>query len=355
LALQSAGGGAWDLDLRSNEAWWSPEMYRLWGVAPNDSIDLEASFARIDWRDRETVRHELRQAIGGHRPYRCEFRLNRAEQERWMLSSGRVHYDREGVAEKVTGITLEVTDRKAVETSLRKTNAALERSNLELQQFAHLASHDLQTPLRSIASFAELLVSRHGDQLCTEARTWLIRIGDAATQLHLIVRDLLQWSRLSTQAAPFTAVNMQSVITQCLTLLGKQIESTGAQISYSALPTVMGNSLLLTQLVFNLLDNALKFRGSSCPQIHIESRDFSEGYELSIRDNGIGIDPHHCRRIFEMFERLHPSQAYSGTGAGLAICQRILERHGGRIWVDSMPGMGSVFRFTLPALTASPE
>lgn len=348
LALVSAGGAAWDWDLEHDSAWWSPEMYEMWQVEPTTPMHLGNSLDIIDERDREKVRYCVAKAIAQHSVYQAEFRLHGDEEERWMISRGRVQYDAKGRATRLTGITVDITERKRMELTLRQANAALERSNQELERFAHVASHDLQTPLRSIVSFAELLQAHYRQLLGTDGQTWLGHIIQSAQHLHALVHDLLQYARIDTQARPLQPVPLRSSFDHCKTLLQSRIEESGAEISCADLPVVLGDSSQLIQLWLNLLDNAIKYRSTEHLHIHVSARPTDEGWELSVRDNGIGIEPRHAERIFEMFERLHRPGDYPGTGVGLAICRRVVQRHGGRIWVESTPGQGSTFHFTLP-------
>jgi PAS domain S-box-containing protein len=350
LALQAAGGGAWDLDLVREKAWWSTEMYRLWGVEPGRALHLADTLEIIDPQDRDRVMDEVRKAIEGHRAYECEFRL-RTDGSRhvWMASRGQVHYASSGQPERLIGITLDISAHKSNEAALRQTNEALTRSNVELQRFAHVAAHDLQTPLRSIGSFAELLKVHAQDRLDTKSREWLDRILNSAVQLRTLVRDLLQYSSIDSQPLQAAPVSLDQVLDRVLLLLHAEIEATGCTVTRIDLPTVSGEDSQLTQLLLNLLANAIKYRSARTPSIDVAVERSNDAWLFAVRDNGIGIDARHFDRIFEMFERLHSAQEYPGTGIGLAICRRIVQRHGGSIWVESQLGVGSTFFFTLPA------
>ncbi len=350
LALAAAGGGVWDWDLENDRAWWSPEMYRMWRVDPQLQMQQQNSLDVIDPRDRERVTRGIATAIAEHVVYESEFRIHDDVRECWMISRGRVHYDAAGKAVRLIGITVDITDRKRMELELRQSNTALARSNRELERFAHVASHDLQTPLRSIVGFAELLQVRCPEQLGAEARGWLDRIVASARQLQAIVHDLLQYARIDTQTRPFAPVSLQTTLEHCQVLLDSRIRESAAVIESDDLPTVQGDASQLTQLWLNLLDNAIKYRGVEPPLIRIGVTAGQECWEFAVSDNGIGIDERFSERIFEMFERLHGQNDYPGTGVGLAICRRVIQRHGGRIWVESRPGGGSTFRFTLPRI-----
>lgn len=349
LALEAAGGGAWDLDLTRNEGWWSAEMYKLWCVEPGTRLHLEHALQIIDPRDRERVQEAIQQAIAQHTLYHCEFRIRGdGFGERWMVSRGQVHYDETGKAERLIGITLDISPQKTAEASLRRTNEALVRSNVELARFANVAAHDLQTPLRGIGSFGELLKMHYAERLDARGREWLGRILDSALHLQALVRDLLLYSVIDTKELPNTSVAMDEVLDRVLLLLGAEIRNAEAVITRTELPMVAGDAPQLVQLLLNLIGNALKYRSGQAPRIHVAAERSAEECVFSVSDNGIGIENRYAERIFEVFERLHTAQEYPGTGIGLAICRRVVQRHGGRIWVESQPGSGSTFFFTLP-------
>ncbi len=356
-ALQAAGGGAWDWDLDANRAWWSPEMYDLWLVEAGTPMQFANSVERVDPRDRESMNAALSKAIAEHTTYCCEFRiLNPAGPERWMESRGRATYDASGHATRLLGITIDISAQKRVEISLRQANEALARSNAELQRFAIVASHDLQTPLRSIASFSELLMTRHAGVLPAQARQWLEHIANSSERLQVMVKSLLQYASVEVKAEPFEPVSMGQVLQQALDVLEISLKEAGARVEFDTLPVVMGDPTQLAEVWRNLIGNAVKYRGPDPPVIGISATTNDEGsWTFCVTDNGIGIEARHCERIFEIFERLHDSASYPGAGIGLAICRRVIERHGGRIWVESRPGHGSRFCFTLPMSSMSPD
>lgn len=226
--------------------------------------------------------------------------------------------------------------------------AALEKSNAELEQFAYVASHDLQSPLRSVISFGQLLQRRHGAALGDKGGEYLATLLQSAGHMQDLISDLLAFSRVGRGGPAVGPVDMEVVLAEVEQALGPRIRGKGAQVTHKPLPVVTGTPTELRQLLQNLLDNALKFQPDGAPQVHISARPAGAFWEFAVRDNGIGIRPDHQNRIFKMFERLHDSQAYEGTGIGLAICRKIVEQHGGRIAVESSPGQGATFRFTLP-------
>ena len=242
----------------------------------------------------------------------------------------------------------DITERKRAEEVLRKTIADMDRSNKELEQFAYVASHDLQEPLRMVASFTQLLAKRYKDKLDADANEFIGYAVDGANRMEKMINDLLSYSRVETRGKPFEAVGCTAILNQALTNLRMAIEETGAMITQDPLPTVMGAESQLVQLFQNLIDNAIKFRREEPPRIHISAEDRGNDWFFSVKDNGIGIDPQYNERIFIIFQRLHRREEYPGTGIGLTICKKIVERHGGRVWVDSQPGNGSTFYFTIP-------
>jgi light-regulated signal transduction histidine kinase (bacteriophytochrome) len=248
----------------------------------------------------------------------------------------------------------EVNERIRAERALEQYHTELERSNQELQQFAYVASHDLQEPLRMVTSYLQLLERRYRDRLDSDADEFIAYAVDGATRMQQLIKDLLTYSRVGSRQRSFEPNDCQAILDQALTNLQVAIEETGATVTHSALPTVMGDGTQLVQLFQNLIGNAIKFRNQRPPEIDVraEIQNGSGGvaryWQFSVQDNGIGIESQYAERIFLIFQRLHDRDEYPGTGIGLAICKRIVERHGGRIWVESEPGKGSTFRFTLP-------
>jgi light-regulated signal transduction histidine kinase (bacteriophytochrome) len=244
----------------------------------------------------------------------------------------------------------DVTERKEAETALRTAHEELKRSNAELEQFAYVASHDLQEPLRMVSSYTQLLVRRYGDRLDGDAREFTAYIVDGAARMKQLIEDLLAYSRVGTRGKEFREVQVEESLRRAVSNLRAAIEEAGAAVTWDALPSVMADDTQLTQLFQNLIGNALKFRSSSVPRIHVFVSRQEPGWHFMVRDNGIGIEPQYFERIFMVFQRLHNKGEYPGTGIGLAICKKVVERHGGRIWVESRPGDGSAFHFTLPKL-----
>lgn len=242
-----------------------------------------------------------------------------------------------------SSITRDVSENK-------RRDAELKRSNAELEQFAYVASHDLQEPLRMVANFVELLAARYKGKLDERADKYIGFASDGARRMQRLITDLLAYSRVGTQGKPLVTVDTAAVLARVLHGLGPMIRESGAEIEAGALPPVAGDETQLGQLFQNLISNAIKFRGEAAPRIAIAATREGQFWQFSVADNGIGIDKAHAGRIFQMFQRLHARAEIEGSGIGLALAKRIVERHGGTIDFDSAPGEGTVFRFTLEAV-----
>ncbi|MGZ7095849.1 MAG: ATP-binding protein, partial [Methanobacterium sp.] len=248
-------------------------------------------------------------------------------------------------------ISRDITERKKADEELNKTINELKRSNAELQQFAYVSSHDLQEPLRTIASFTQLLERRYKGQLDENADEFMDYIVEAAIRMKAQIEGLLEYSRVVTKGEEFEEVDMNKSLNNTLKILDTSIKEANAEITYDELPNVTGDPLQLERVFQNLISNAIKFRKLEEPlKIHIsayKSEDEKE-YVFGVQDNGIGMEEQYLERIFTIFQRLHTRDVYKGTGIGLSIVKRIIERHGGHIWVESESGVGSTFYFTLP-------
>jgi PAS domain S-box-containing protein len=249
---------------------------------------------------------------------------------------------------KFAALTMDVTDRQRAKDALARQAEVLARSNVELERFAHIASHDLQEPLRTVSSFAKLLERRHAQGLAQEAREYLQFITNGVERMETLIRDLLSYSRVDSRAAAFTAVDCAAIFEKLRNSLKASIDAVGAQVTAGPLPTVMGDPTQLGQVFQNLLANAIKFRREIPPRIHVLAQEKLDEWVFSVRDNGIGIDKEYFDRIFIIFQRLHTMEEYSGTGIGLAVCKKIMERHHGKIWLESTVGQGTTFYFSIP-------
>jgi signal transduction histidine kinase len=246
---------------------------------------------------------------------------------------------------------LELANQQTEESrdALARQATDLERSNRDLEQFAYVASHDLQEPLRKVASFCQMLEKRYKGQLDERADEYIGFAVDGAKRMQMLISDLLEFSRVGRSAHPLQPVQLGHCLQIALAQLESALTASGAAVTADDLPSVMGDAQLLAQLLQNLIANAIKFHGDGVPHVHLSAQRVSEGWEFACADDGIGIQPEYAERIFVIFQRLHPREAYEGTGIGLAMCKKIVEYHGGRIWLDTNVASGATFRWTLPA------
>ena len=242
----------------------------------------------------------------------------------------------------------DITERKHAEKELYDTLAELERSNRELEEFAYVASHDLQEPLRMVASYMQLLEKRYKGKIDVNADKFIAYAVDGATRMQMLINDLLIYSRVGKRKKEYKPVNCDDVLEHVMIDLDKAIKGNMARVTHDPLPIIVADDIQIGQLLQNLISNAIKFQGDESPEVHISAEKKGSDWLFSVRDNGIGIDMKHAERIFKIFQRLQIKNRYAGTGIGLAICKRIVERHGGRIWVESKEEEGATFYFTIP-------
>lgn len=245
-------------------------------------------------------------------------------------------------------LQFEVTERRRAELALRERSQELERSNAELEQFAYVASHDLQEPLRMVASFTQLLAERYRGKLDAEADEFIAYSVEGARRMQALIAGLLSFARVGTRGHELQPTDTQAVLNRSLQTLDMTLREAQAKVTNEALPVVAADESQLEQLFQNLIGNAVKFHGADSPRVHVSAQPNGKEWVFSVKDNGIGIDPQFQNRIFVIFQRLHSREEYPGTGIGLSICKKIVERHGGRIWVESAAGCGATFRFTMP-------
>lgn len=327
---------------------------KLWEIGPFKGEDASKSaFAELQVNDRLHYEGLPLEAKDGRR-VEVEFISNAylVDATRFIQCNIRDITERVRVnqaletANKEMAFQIEEKGKRADE--LVMINAELARSNAELEQFAYVATHDLQEPLRAVASCVQLLQKRYEDQLDEKAHEFIAHAVDGTKRMQTLINDLLAYSRISTHAEVFASTNCDMVLQEALANLMVAIAESDAVVTRDALPMVSGDATQLTQLFQNLVGNALKFRGERPPKIHIGVVRRNGDWRFSVADNGIGMEPQYFERVFLVFQRLHTRKEYQGTGIGLAICKKVVERHGGRIWAESEAGRGSTFCFTIP-------
>ncbi len=275
-----------------------------------------------------------------------------------VLYNATVYRNEAGEVQGVFAAARDITERKRAEEELDRHREHLEelvaqrteelaRSNKDLEQFAYVASHDLQEPLRTVSGFVTLLQQRYQGKLDEKADGYIANSVDGAARMQSLISDLLTYSRVGTRGGALAPIATQDSLDNALRNLGASIHDAGAVITSDPMPIVPADALQLTQLFQNLIGNAIKFRGDRRPEIHVGARREQDHWLFWVRDNGIGIAPEYAERIFLIFQRLHTRKKYAGTGIGLAICKKIVERHGGKIWVESQPNQGATFYFTI--------
>ena len=327
---------------------------KLWEIGPFKGEDASKSaFAELQVNDRLHYEGLPLEAKDGRR-VEVEFISNAYLVDATRLIQGNIRDITERMrvnqaletANKEMAFQVEEKGKRADE--LVMINAELARSNAELEQFAYVATHDLQEPLRAVASCVQLLQKRYDGHLDEKAHEFIAHAVDGTKRMQTLINDLLAYSRISTDARVFASTSCELVLQEALANLTVAIEESGAVVTRDALPMVSGDATQLTQLFQNLVGNALKFRGERPPKIHIRAVHRNSDWRFSVADNGIGMEPQYFERVFLVFQRLHTRKEYQGTGIGLAICKKVVERHGGRIWAESEPGQGSTFCFTVP-------
>ena len=280
---------------------------------------------------------------------------------RWISSRGRADFTEDGKPRRMIGVHIDITEQKerhdqlalarrqleSHAAQLEAINRALSNSNEELEQFAYVASHDLQEPLRKVSSFCALLEEEYGDAIDGDGKTYINFIVDGAKRMQTLIRDLLTFSRVKSQCQPLQESSSDEAFRMALMNLQQAIEDSNAQVTSDPLPTVWADPSQLVQLFQNLVGNAIKYNQSDRPAVHIAIAERQQCYVVSVEDNGIGVAPEYHDRIFGIFKRLHGKDDYQGTGIGLAICKRILERWAQEIWVESDGVEGSTFAFTV--------
>jgi len=375
------------VDTKGHRVYNSPSYERIMGYSPEE-LGATSSFEQIHPDDREKIKAAGAEASRSGVGRRIEYRMRHKDGSwRVLESTANTIHDAQGNVDKLVIVNRDITDRKRAETALQEYQIHLEelvemrtaelswaneqlerditernktqqeltrkveelaRSNADLEQFAYVASHDLQEPLRMVISYTQLLARRYRGKLDASADEFVGFAVDGATRMQQLIQDLLSYSRLTTRGKEPQFTQAEAACNAALENLRESIKNSKAEVSIGPLPTVLADATQLAQLFQNLIGNAIKYRNKRRPEIRVDARPNGHEWVFSVQDNGIGIEPQYFERIFQMFQRLHTRKDYSGTGIGLAICRKIAERHGGKIWVESLPGQGSTFLFTIP-------
>jgi chemotaxis family two-component system sensor kinase Cph1 len=306
-------------------------------------------FTRLIFREDQNIYYRChKQLVETREDHICRIRMVKKDgNPLWVRINISIAQGIDG-STRFRAVIIDISERKQVDEKLSQVMEELTRSNEELEKFAYVASHDLQEPLRMVSSFARLLENRYKGKLDQDADDFINFAVDGANRMQVLITDLLAYSRVGRWGNEFKEESSDAVLERALSNLKVVVEQRGAVVTRDPLPVMMGDDSQLAQLFQNLIGNAVKFCKDRTPHIHVSSERRGNKWVFSIRDNGIGIAPEYFERIFLIFQRLHGKQEYPGTGIGLAICRKVAERHGGRIWVESEPGSGSTFYFTIP-------
>lgn len=351
LAAEAGNVGLWDWDVPTNEVYFSSRWKAQLGYADDEIPHRFSEWEnRLHPDDRERALSILHRYLAKPWPdFEYDFRLRHKDGSyRWILARADTLLGTDGQILHMTGCHIDVTEQKRAEAELKRTLAELERSNAELAQFAYIASHDLQEPLRAVTGCVQLLAKRYRGRLDERAEELIQHSVDGAARMQALIQDLLAYSRVGSHATPMTETDCGKALDLALANLSTVIGERGAVITRDPLPTLRVDRSQVVQLFQNLIGNGVKFCAGRQPEIHVRAEARDGEYVFSVRDNGIGIEPKYHERIFEIFQRLHTRSEYPGTGIGLALCKRIVERHGGRIWLESAEGQGTTFYFSIP-------
>ncbi|MBC2606619.1 sensor histidine kinase [Pelagicoccus albus] len=365
LAAEGASVGIWDWpDVEKDERWWSPRFYTLIGYELGEIVPSMEGLKYLvhpdDWKGFEGA---FAETLENGTPFGVEYRLRTKDRGyRWFQGQATLVKNATGKVTRMVGSIQDVHDRREAEEELRRANARLQAVNQDLREFAYVTSHDLREPLRSISSFLQLLYQDYGGCLDEEALGYIRFARSGSLRLQSMIDGLLSYSRIDRAGSKQEAFDLFSSARQSVSELSKLIQENEAVVEFlGESPTVFGNVDQITQLFQNLIVNALKFRSEESPVVHIRSASLDCSHDggarylgnqsfckIEVKDNGIGIDPEYHESIFKIFERLYPEKNHEGDGIGLALCNRIVRRHGGVMGVRSKEGEGSVFYFTLP-------
>jgi PAS domain S-box-containing protein len=341
LITETSSDVIFQLDLEGRITYCSPSAQRVLGFTPEEVMGTHLKHFFPETGKGEAM-NNFEQVIVTQKARLVEAEIVIQDGKPIPVETNLAPLVKDGTVIGIQGQVRDITERKRMEEELR-------RSNRELEQFAYAVSHDLQAPLRTMEGYLNLLKKRYDDQLDDGARGYLGYVGDSAARMQEMINALLDLSRVGRRGKEPAPIDVEAVLERTLRSLGRVIEETNAEVTHDPLPTVMADEAQLAQVFQNLIANGIKFRREGVPpQVHISAERAGDEWLFSVKDNGIGINPEQGEHIFQVFQRLHTEEEYPGLGMGLALCKRIVERHGGRIGVASEPGEGSTFFFTLP-------
>jgi PAS domain S-box-containing protein len=353
VALKVGKIGIWEFNTKTNELLWDENLFDIYGIDKNKFVNTYTAWiTTIHPDDLVRVENEISAATANNTPYNTEFRIIKPHGEiRYIHSEGKIinignHYR----FKLMLGISWDISKHKLIENTLLTALQNTRRTNEELEQFAHIASHDLQAPLCIISGYTELLERRYKDKLDEDAREFMQFVISGTKQMRNFINGLLDYSRITMQEKTFCAVDCNQVLIEVLDNLKVTIQARDAEVIYHDLPIIHANSMQIQQLFQNLISNAIKFCDQK-PKVRLKVKKENGSWVFSIQDNGIGITTEDCKKLFVIFNRFIPKDKYPGTGIGLAICKRIIDHHGGNIWVESLPGKTSTFYFSIPQLS----
>ena len=348
----------WDWDLKTNEVQWNESAKKMFGISDTSSLSaLNWWSDNLHDEDRERVKTKMKNHISqGISNWEDEYRFKTANDVyKYIYDRGYIIYNENNEPVRMIGAMQDLTERKTHENLLQNLNSSLEKraaelaeSNAELERFAYVTSHDLQEPLRMVTSFLQLLEKRYKEKLDQKAHEYIHYAVDGAERMKRLILDLLEYSRVNSSKIIIEDVDVNEVVEDIKFTYKNMLQEMNGTIHSQKLPVIKGNKTQILQLFQNLISNALKYKSDSPPVIDISLEDEKQFCKFKITDNGIGIDRKFFDKIFIIFQRLHNRDQYSGTGIGLAICKKIIDKHGGKIWVSSVKGEGSTFYFTLP-------
>ena len=339
--------GGWKYDLATQKQTWTKQVYDIHEVELNYEADINREIYFYDKESQPVIENALRRTVEFGEPFNLELGFNSAKGKHLFINCLGRAVRENNITVAIMGTFQDITERKQTENDLKSKTDALEKSNKELEKFAYIASHDLKDPLSVITNHLTYLINTYKEKIDSEIIELVKACLNRSDYMYHLIDDLLIFSRVGAQKSAFKIVNSDEIMHQVIFNIERLIANSGAVIKFDNLPSLFGNEMHLNQLFQNLISNSIKFCKEK-PRIDITVSDTDGFWEFTFKDNGIGIDKKNHKIIFEAFKRLHSIDEYPGTGIGLSICKRIVENHGGKIWIESEQGKGTKFLFTLP-------